>query len=316
MDKIDSIEIFKYIIPFIKPLLVFSNKLLRREGFIIKVNYYDKSSRYAEIAPLSNISRESLKDAYRQLINVCELLKKNKKIEVDMLYPSVLFGMLSISNFQNESFSIPYSGLLYYGFDENKFIPTLNTYKLKLSTLSVDESILSIKQLKHKFPKLKLRLDINQSWSSQEAFHFLANFEPNDFEYIEEPCKTIEETKEVLKKTNHKIALDESLVNWELEELLKYKNIKALIIKPMLANFFKYLKCRIPLVFSSSFESGVGLLNIARLSGLYSKIPPGLDTYKFLKFDVLKKPVQLGNEMKFFLPINLNKAVLELCHCV
>ncbi len=316
VNKIDSIEIFKYSIPFVKPLLVFSNKLIKREGFILKISYQNKYCSYAEVAPLFSISQESLNDAYHQLINVCELLKKNEKLKIDKLYPSVLFGVFSISNFYYKSFSIPYSGLIYHKLDQNKFVPTLNIYKVKLSMLSVDESVSLIKQLKRNFPKLKLRLDINQSWSYSEAIYFLNKFIPDDFEYIEEPCKSIAETKKILKETNHKIALDESLKSWDLKEFPKYKNIKALVIKPMLTNFLKYLKCDIPLVFSSSFETGVGLLNIARLAKMYSKSPPGVDTYKFLKYDVLRKPLQFETEMKLFLPNDLNKKVLKLCHRV
>jgi len=316
VNKVVSIEIFKYSIPFIKTLFVFSNKLLKREGFILKINYQNKNCRYTEIAPLFNVSQESLNDAYHQLISVCELLKKGEKLEIDKLYPSVLFGIFSISNFYDKPFSIPYSGLIYHKLDQNNFIPTLNTYKIKLSMLPVDESVSLIKQIKNRFPKLKLRLDINQSWSYSEAFYFMTKFAPDDFEYIEEPCRSIDETKKVLKETKHKIALDESLISWDLKEISKYKNIKALVIKPMLTNFLKYLKCKIPLVFSSSFETGIGLSNIARLARAYSKSPPGIDTYKFLKYDVLKKPIQFGTEMRLFLPIDLNKEVLKPCHRV
>jgi len=316
MDRIASIEIFKYSIPFLKPLLLFSSKLQKREGFIIRVRYKEAPCRYAEVAPLQDISKENMDDAYIQLVNVCELLKKNEQFEIDKLYPSVLFGLLSINNFYSKEFTIPYSGLLYHEQKVHKFKPTLNTYKLKISKLSVDEAISVVKQLKSRFKELKLRLDVNQVWSLQDALYFLDKFSPDDFEYIEEPCKTISDTKEIMKRTNHKIAIDESLAYWKIKELIKYPNIEALIIKPMLTNFLKYIKCKIPLVFSSTFESSIGLLNTARLSTIYSRKLPGLDTLKFLKCDVLKEPIQFGSEMSFSLPINLNEAILKLCHRV
>jgi o-succinylbenzoate synthase len=309
-------EIFKYKIPFKKPLKVLSTTLLKKEGFILKVTNAQNQISYGEITPFACLSEENLSEAFSQLKEICYKLKKHIKIDKQKLYPSVLFGVTSALNFDNEEFSQNFAGLLYHDFDLKSFKPKHPTYKVKLSELNIDTAISLIKIIKQKFPTLKLRLDINQKWTYLMAIKFLENFQLNDFEYLEEPCKDPLDTKKLLKTTNFPIALDESLNFWSLDEIISYKNIKALIIKPSITNFTKFIKLKIPLVFSSTFETGIGLLNIAMIAKKYSKKDPGLDTYRFLKYDVLKNPLTLNSLLKIKKPFTLNKEILKLCTTV
>ncbi|NNM44379.1 MAG: hypothetical protein HKM07_08590, partial [Chlamydiae bacterium] len=154
------------------------------------------------------------------------------------------------------------------------------TAKLKMQHLSEDEALGFIKEIKG---SIKLRLDLNKSWNLDQALHFFSNFSDTDFEYIEEPLKNFSD----LKHFPYPLALDESLREISIEDLQTLPNLKACVVKPTLHGRFAsfepiYQFCKEnqkSMILSSSFESGVGLVQIARLSRKLS-LPHcmGLDT--------------------------------------
>lgn len=188
------------------------------------------------------------------------------------------------------------------------------TAKLKIQHLNEDEALGFIKEIKG---TIKLRLDLNKSWDLDQALHFFSHFSDTDFEYIEEPLKNFSD----LKHFPYPIALDESLREISMEELQTLPNLKACVVKPTLHGRFAsfepiYQFCKEnqkSMILSSSFESGVGLVQIARLSRKLS-LPScmGLDTYQFLKEDVLQAPLFIEKNQLFIpetLVVNKRKLV-------
>jgi len=162
--------------------------------------------------------------------------------------------------------------------------------KLKLSGLPLDEAISLTKEL---CKKMKLRIDFNRSLTLEEALNFAKECESGAIEFYEEPLKDPVE----LINFPFPIALDESLREKDFEKLANLAHVTALVIKPTmtgnLATCKQYEKFGKPIVLSSSFESGVGIAQILRLvPHLKALLPLGIDTYRYLKEDVLETPLR------------------------
>ena len=109
-------------------------------------------------------------------------------------------------------------------------------------------------------------------------------------DYVEEPTDNPLEFAAFMDRTGVSYALDETLSDTRRVE--GFRNAAALIIKPTLLGGKQELdelaQHEIPMVFSSCFESGVGVLNVARMAAHYSPhVASGLDTYRWIARDVL-----------------------------
>ncbi len=217
---------------------------LKRRGLIVQIG-----DGWGEIAPLPGFSKETFEEAKQEALEVL-FEKKSPTL------PSVVFGFSSAKHPLTSvrvplcALRIPHSGC--------------KALKLKLGDLSVDEAIKLVKQY---IGKYSLRLDFNQKWTLKQALAFTKHFQKTDFEYLEEPVKAYEDLVRFSKMTGFPIALDESRK--------MVPTVKALVIKPTL--WGKIPESTLPIVLSSSYESSLGILQIAALSS--SELPQGLDTF-------------------------------------
>ncbi len=157
--------------------------------------------------------------------------------------------------------------------------------KLKVSHLSFNEAYQAIQQLKNTF---YLRIDVNRAWKTKDSLHFFSQFSLDAFDYVEEP---FENPKDLVKFT-HPLAVDESFPHdLTLKELQALPTLKALIYKPTMQGGMLALKPLhewaqkrgVAIVLSSSFESDIGLSNIASLAKRLSMDAPiGIGTYRYL----------------------------------
>lgn len=153
-----------------------------------------------------------------------------------------------------------------------------------------------------------LRLDANQSWTMKQWISFRDGVGEawKLIEFIEEPLKFRADLRTALQANEHfpKIALDESITqfsNTELNSLLPARNCCAVVIKPSMfrsiAQIFEL--CSVAdannkrIIFSSTFESGVGLAWLSNLSFACcqqtnsSDVDNGLATFGYLKHDAI-----------------------------
>lgn len=274
-----SLELYSYSIPFVTPLTLSKGKWFQREGLLLSLN-----GKLAEIAPLPGYSSETLKEAQEELIKIIQ----GNRLEPS--YPSVYWGLISLLLEKSEN----WLSLCTLGDQENT-----KCTKIKLFDRSVEESIKYIQKIKNKAPELVLRLDINQTWSLDDALTFAGAFSKTDFDYLEEPCQSSEELFVFSNKTGFPIGLDETL--YTNESIPNIPSLKALILKPTLLgkNLFNLIdfgkKNKLDLVFSSCFESKIGIDAIFTLANKVTASPyQGLDTLKFFKyenpFSLLEKP--------------------------
>lgn len=252
-----------------------------REGLILQWN-----NGFGEIAPLPGFSRETLAEARSEILKLLPHLASAKPT-----LPSVRFGLSCASiPFLQTPLHLPLCAL--------GPKPNFPTIKLKLGHLPLSEAI----PLTKTHVKIhRLRIDCNRSWTLDQALSFASHFQPTDFAYLEEPLRSFSDLVRFSEMTQFPIAVDESLLDSPWQEI---PTLKAVVVKPTVLGSIPTIPPHLDLVLSSSYETGLGLLHIARLST--SSLPIGLDTYCALQDDILSTPIQTSSGYFSWQPNSLN----------
>ncbi len=320
----DYSHLYRYSIPFSEPVTVKGCRLHHREGIVLALKSGDgKTTAYGEIAPLPGLHSEPLPAAEQQLM---EVLTKHDFTESGplsgQLYPSVRTGLeMALFNLEAQrsqlppplserapAEAVPLNALLFGDSAtvekraDEYFRQGYRTFKLKVNAEGAEEALRSIRMLKNAYNgTIALRLDANQSMSLDEAVEFSRNLPERSIEYIEEPLKNPEQIEELHARTSIPSALDETLwQNPELAGSIPAACLKAYVLKP---NRLGGIKATLALaeqaknrnlqtVFSSTFESGISLSFYAWMAACCASLPAacGLDTFRFLKHDLLDTP--------------------------
>jgi len=214
-----------------------------REGLILQWN-----DGLGEIAPLPGFSRETLAEAQFEILQLLPRLSTAKPT-----LASVRFGLSCASiPFPQTPLHLPLCAL--------GPKPNFSTVKLKLGHLSLPGAIALTKSY---IKNHRLRLDCNRAWTLDQALEFASHFHPSDFAYLEEPLRTFPDLVRFSQITQFPIAVDESLLDSPWQEI---PTLKAVVVKPTVVGFIPSIPPHLDLVLSSSYETGLGLLHIARLS--------------------------------------------------
>ena len=292
-----------------------------------------------EASPLPGFSGENLEDSAGQLISLCSRLPGREipksqiepngapewEIEDTELTPSARFGIeLALYNLHaaNEGkslpkmlyaapmASVPVNGLLSGTLEEvlaggRKMRGAgYGSVKLKVGGRGVEEAVEVVRSLREVLGEdVGLRLDANRAWSFAEAASFVRAVEATGYEYLEEPLADPSGLESLVRDHGAFVALDESLVGVEPEDLRRHGYVRAVVVKPTLVGGISQTlrladeanRLGITPVVSSAYESGVGtgaLVALAAATG-GGKIPAGLDTYRRLGADVLHPPLDL-----------------------
>jgi o-succinylbenzoate synthase len=293
--KIQEISVSSYRIPIRNGLI--------RSGLLVKL--VDEKSNYGwgEIAPLPGFSQESLEEALQQVLNTKhQILLKEwnlsscfKTLSNLLLYPSVTFGLesavLSLLS-PLSSFKVPVSAF-FKGTREEvleqakiRKAEGFISAKVKIGHLPFQEALDLVYDLKDHF---HLRIDVNRAWDIEQSLRFFSHFDCNSFDYVEEPFKNPKD----LSLFPLPFAVDESFPeNLSLEDLGKLYKLKALIYKPTIQGgmggclkLYEWAsKKGVVIVLSSSFESDVGLANIASIAQrLALQASLGIGTYHYME---------------------------------
>ncbi|WP_220017423.1 enolase C-terminal domain-like protein [Candidatus Rhabdochlamydia oedothoracis] len=257
-----------------------------RSSHLVCLKDSNQQEAWAEISPLPGRSKETIDEALLQLINVL----KGKK--TSHLYSSVSFALATAL----KQFSFPPIPLcaLLSGSKQEMMQQALlvahkgfSSVKVKISQLSLEDAFAVLDSLRKTF---SLRVDANQRFSFQEALYFFGQFPSLAFDFIEEP--TWETSR--LADFSHPFGLDETLEKNPDFRFENLANCKAVVVKPMIQGFFTTKKLmqhlekkRTKLIFSSSYESGLGLMQIAHLAMQTKLYPLGLNTQSLFTEDIL-----------------------------
>lgn len=177
--------------------------------------------------------------------------------------------------------------------------PGVKTYKVKVGT-DFNEDLYRLAVIRALRPFAAIRLDVNGLWSVDQAVLFLDSV--GNIEYVEQPCATIEELRELKKRIDVKIVGDEVLrkakdpLAIDLSGAVDYLMLK---VQPLggikrahqLANHHK-----LPVVVSSALESAVGINYglILAASCESMKFDCGLGTGSLLAKNVADLPIVDG----------------------
>ncbi|VDZ77821.1 O-succinylbenzoate-CoA synthase [Salmonella bongori] len=143
-------------------------------------------------------------------------------------------------------------------------------------------------------PDLHLRLDANRAWTPLKAQQFAKYVNPahrSRIAFLEEPCKTRDDSRAFARETGIAIAWDESLREpgfvFDAET-----GVSAVVIKPTLTGAIDKVREQVAAahalgltaVISSSIESSLGLTQLARIAAwLTPGTLPGLDTLNLMQ---------------------------------
>lgn len=261
-------------------------RLEKREGLILQ--YKDG---LGEIAPLPGWSREALSEALSETLSLLSDLPHAKA-----QLASVQFGIsCALRPFSLAPLRVPLCAL-------HTPRPGCSSLKLKLGSLSPESAIQLVRPYLGRY---RLRLDVNRAWTLDQALQFASAFSPDDFDYLEEPVSSFSDLIQFSRLTHFPIAVDESLQD---SPFLEVPTLKAAIVKPTLLGKIPPLPPSLPLILSSSYESSLGILQIARLSS--SPLPQGLDTFAE---DLLVPPLQVEEGHLTWVPSSQPLNMSKLC---
>lgn len=221
------------------------------EGLLLE----GSNGKWGEVSPLSGRSRETLSEALSQL-------KAVQQGYSGPLLPSVAFGLFGLT--ASRVYEAPLC-LLLTGSVENIYKMGALPYgckiaKVKIAPFDVPTAVKLITDLKAHF---RLRIDLGAKWDQEKLLSFLSHFSPGDFEFIEDPGFDI---------TPFPMAADE------------FTTGTTLVWKPTIKGL---PPPKADLILSSSYETAIGLHNIAALDALSHTL--GIGTFLYMEKDVLKE---------------------------
>jgi len=145
----------------------------------------------------------------------------------------------------------------------------------------------------------KIRLDVNGAWSLERAQNDLATLAQaaNGLDYVEQPCASLSDLKQLRAQTDVRIAVDEGLRLASDFDVLAIRDASdVLIVKSLpLGGVQQALslidRIQLPVVVSSSMDTSVGLASSLFLAGSVTELygACGLGTGALLALDLVHK---------------------------
>jgi len=177
--------------------------------------------------------------------------------------------------------------------------PGVKTFKVKVGT-DVSEDLHRLELVRTLRPNATIRVDVNGLWSVDEAEKFINLI--GDVEYVEQPCATIEELRELKKRVDVKIVGDEVLrkaadpFDVDLSGAVDYLMLKVQPLGGIKRAHKLAEHHNLPVVVSSALESAVGinygLILAASFEGM--SFDCGLGTGSLLAKNVGELPIVDG----------------------
>jgi o-succinylbenzoate synthase len=182
----------------------------------------------------------------------------------------------------------------------------VKTYKVKVGD-NLSEDIVRLARIRSLGRNVNIRIDVNGLWNVEQALTNLYAFYENvgPFEYVEQPCATIEEMRELKSKIRIpvKIAADEvirkaadpfaiDLTGAADVVMLKVQPLGGIARARAIAEHHK-----LPVVVSSALESAVGIQYGLDLAASLEELDYdcGLATGSLMSVDVAELPIHDGS---------------------
>jgi O-succinylbenzoate synthase len=177
--------------------------------------------------------------------------------------------------------------------------PGVKTFKVKVGN-DLAEDLARVNTIRELQPQAKIRIDVNGLWSVAQAEEFLNSV--GEIEYVEQPCSTIEELRELKSKTSVKIVGDEILrkavdpFDIDLTGAVDYLMLKVQPLGGIKRAHAIAQHHKLPVIVSSALESAVGINYGLTLAASFEEMSfdCGLGTGSLLAQDVAHLPIVDG----------------------
>ena len=177
--------------------------------------------------------------------------------------------------------------------------PGVKSFKVKVGN-NLAEDLARINEIRQLRPDTKIRIDVNGLWNVDQAEQFLNTI--GGIEYVEQPCATIEELRELKKRTSVKIVGDEILrkagnpFDIDLTGAVDYLMLKVQPLGGIKRAHAIAEHHKLPVVVSSALESAVGIKYGLELAASFNEMnfDCGLGTGSLLAKDVAQLQIVDG----------------------
>jgi o-succinylbenzoate synthase len=177
--------------------------------------------------------------------------------------------------------------------------PGVMSFKVKVAG-NLAEDLARINVVRHLRPAAKIRVDVNGLWTVDQAEEFLSLV--GEVEYVEQPCATLDELRELKKRSSVKIVGDEILrkannpFDINLDGAVDYLMLKVQPLGGIKRAHAIAEHHKLPVVVSSALESAVGINYGLMLAASFKEInfDCGLGTGSLLAKDVATLPIVDG----------------------
>ena len=177
--------------------------------------------------------------------------------------------------------------------------PGVKTFKVKVGS-DVSQDLQRLDLIRSIRPDAVIRIDVNGLWSVDEAEIFLNSV--GEIEYVEQPCATIEELRELKKRVDVKIVGDEVLrkakdpFNVDLSGAINFLMLKVHPLGGIKRAHKLAEHHNLPVVVSSALESAVGINYGLILAGSFQDMnfDCGLGTGSLMAKNVADLPIVDG----------------------
>jgi O-succinylbenzoate synthase len=177
--------------------------------------------------------------------------------------------------------------------------PGVMSFKVKVGN-NLAEDLARIAVIRQLRPEAKIRVDVNGLWSVDQAEKFLTSV--GEIEYVEQPCATLEDLRELKKRSSVKIVGDEILrkaanpFDLDLDGAVDYLMLKVQPLGGIKRAHALTDHHKLPVVVSSALESAVGINYGLALAASFAEMnfDCGLGTGSLLAKDVSTLPITGG----------------------
>lgn len=299
-------QVYRWQIPMDAGVVLRERRLKTRDGLFVHLRQGEREG-WGEISPLPGFSLESLDDAQAALMAWARAWREGANPALPDL-PSTAFGIscalaeLDGSLPQEANYR---AAPLCTGDPDELFtllsaMPGEKVAKIKVGLYEAVRDGMVANLLLEAIPDLRLRLDANRAWTPLKAQQFAKYVNPayrNRIAFLEEPCKTRDDSRAFARETGIAIAWDESLREADFEFVAE-PGVSAVVIKPTLTGSLQKVREQVAAahalgltaVISSSIESSLGLTQLARIaSWLTPQTIPGLDTLSLMQTQLIRQ---------------------------
>ncbi|HGW5056803.1 TPA: o-succinylbenzoate synthase [Citrobacter koseri] len=300
-----SAQVYRWQIPMDAGVVLRDRRLKTRDGLYVRLCDGEREG-WGEISPLPGFSQETLEEAQAALLDWVNGWLQGQSTLPEV--PSVAFGVSCA--LAEAAGTLPeaadYRAAPLCTGDPDDLVLQLadmlgeKVAKIKVGLYEAVRDGMVVNLLLEAVPDLHLRLDANRAWTPLKAQQFAKYVNPDyraRIAFLEEPCKTRDDSRAFARETGIAIAWDESLREDDFVFAAE-AGVSAVVIKPTLTGSLEKVREQVQAahtlgltaVISSSIESSLGLTQLARIAAwLTPQTIPGLDTLSLMQTQQVRR---------------------------